>query len=183
MVNIPNFDFANFVPNNDWMKQLTQTYQAGMASWLTPSIDPEELEKRINELKAVHFWLEQNKQAIGMTIQTLEVQKMTLLALKNFKEEMGKKNLTPGDEGIKPAATEKPMDSGNEGGPSSIHPKIWPALPQTPHPSIDWWNAVAKQFSQIVTDTVQSQSTGKDSSSTSPAAPATNTKVSKKKKG
>jgi hypothetical protein len=39
-------------------------------------------EKRIEELKAVHFWLEANSKALGATVQALEVQKMTLATLK-----------------------------------------------------------------------------------------------------
>ena len=54
-----------------------------------PSLNPEELEKRIGELKAVHFWLEQNSRALGATIQALEVQKMTLATLKGMNFNLG----------------------------------------------------------------------------------------------
>ena len=49
----------------------------------------EELEKRVEELKAVHFWLEQNSRALGATIQALEVQKMTLSTLKSMNFNLG----------------------------------------------------------------------------------------------
>ena len=49
----------------------------------------EELEKRLDELKAVHFWLDQNSKALGATIQALEVQKMTLATLKGMNFNMG----------------------------------------------------------------------------------------------
>ena len=53
------------------------------------SLNVEELEKRIEELKAVHFWLEQNSRALGATIQALEVQKMTLATLKGMNFNIG----------------------------------------------------------------------------------------------
>jgi len=49
----------------------------------------EELEKRINELKTVQFWLEQNSRALSATIQALEVQKMTLSTLQGMNVSMG----------------------------------------------------------------------------------------------
>jgi hypothetical protein len=49
----------------------------------------EDLEKRIEELKAVQFWLDQNAVALKATIQALEVQKMTLATLKGMNFSMG----------------------------------------------------------------------------------------------
>ena len=48
----------------------------------------EELDKRIDELKAVQFWLDQNAMALKATIQALEVQKMTLATLKGTPAEI-----------------------------------------------------------------------------------------------
>ena len=56
----------------------------GMPEWAMPTMDPAELEKRINELKTVLFWLEQNTNAIKASVQALEVQKMTLETLKSM---------------------------------------------------------------------------------------------------
>jgi hypothetical protein len=56
---------------------------------VAPTLNVEELEKRIEELKAVHFWLEQNSRALGATIQALEVQKMTLATLKGMNFNIG----------------------------------------------------------------------------------------------
>jgi hypothetical protein len=60
-----------------------------LANWVAPTLNAEELEKRIEELKAVHFWLEQNSRALGATIQALEVQKMTLATLKGMNFNLG----------------------------------------------------------------------------------------------
>ena len=55
-----------------------------MGQWIAPTLNPEELEKRIGELKTVQFWLEQNARMIGVTIQALEVQRMTLSTLQTM---------------------------------------------------------------------------------------------------
>mgnify|MGYP000391798798 CR=1 FL=1 len=86
------FDFTKFVPGFDFLKNLqTQGAAAGMgpSSWVAPTLDPQELEKRIQELKAVQFWLNQNTQAIAATIQALEVQRMTLKTLQDMNMSMG----------------------------------------------------------------------------------------------
>lgn len=56
----------------------------GVPSWSVPTLDPDELDKRIQELKTVQFWLEQNTTALKATIQALEVQKMTLTTLRTM---------------------------------------------------------------------------------------------------
>ena len=60
----------------------------GVPSWSVPTLDPDELDKRIQELKTVQFWLEQNSRMIAMTIQGMEVQKMTLSTLKGMNVSM-----------------------------------------------------------------------------------------------
>ena len=55
-----------------------------MSSWLTPTMDVQELDKRIRDLRTVQFWLEQNAKMLGTSIQTLEVQKMTLATLQSM---------------------------------------------------------------------------------------------------
>ena len=60
-----------------------------LSNWVAPTINVEELEKRIEELQAVQFWLEQNSRALSATIQALEVQKMTLATLKGMNFSMG----------------------------------------------------------------------------------------------
>jgi hypothetical protein len=50
----------------------------GMAAMFTPTADPKEIERRINELQAVENWLKMNVGFIQMTVKTLEVQKSAL---------------------------------------------------------------------------------------------------------
>ncbi|HEX5697361.1 MAG TPA: PhaM family polyhydroxyalkanoate granule multifunctional regulatory protein [Rhodoferax sp.] len=87
--------FGKFVPGFDFLQNLAKgasqavPQMPNMASWIAPTLNEEELDKRINELKAVHFWLDQNSKALGATVQALEVQKMTLATLKGMNFNMG----------------------------------------------------------------------------------------------
>ncbi|MFO1320054.1 MAG: PhaM family polyhydroxyalkanoate granule multifunctional regulatory protein [Burkholderiales bacterium] len=47
-----------------------------------PTMDAEEVERKITELRAVENWLKMNLNMLQMTIQTLEMQKSALQALK-----------------------------------------------------------------------------------------------------
>jgi hypothetical protein len=51
-----------------------------------PGMDTDELEKRIKDLKSVENWLNLNLNILRSTIQGLEVQHATLMALKSFGE-------------------------------------------------------------------------------------------------
>jgi hypothetical protein len=87
--------FGKFVPGFDFLQNIakgasqTLPQMPNLSNWIAPTMNVEELEKRIGELKAVHFWLDQNSKALGATIQALEVQKMTLATLKGMNFNMG----------------------------------------------------------------------------------------------
>ncbi|TXH30006.1 MAG: hypothetical protein E6Q94_10530 [Burkholderiaceae bacterium] len=89
------FGFGKFVPGFDFLQGLAKGASSNipqlpnLSNWVAPTISVEELEKRIEELKAVQFWLEQNSRALAATIQALEVQKMTLATLKGMNFSMG----------------------------------------------------------------------------------------------
>lgn len=88
------FEFGKFVPGFDFLQSLGKGASGGipqmpqLASWVAPTLNEEELEKRIEELKAVQFWLDQNSRALTATVQALEVQKMTLATLKGMNVHM-----------------------------------------------------------------------------------------------
>ena len=95
--------FGKFIPGFDFMQNLARQTSGGLVqgvqqavpqlpnlgSWVAPTFNVEDLEKRIQELKAVHFWLDQNTRALSATIQALEVQKMTLATLQGMNLSMG----------------------------------------------------------------------------------------------
>ncbi len=103
MSDAPGSGFGKFVPGFEFLQNLAGQAAGGVAqgisqnipqlpnlgSWVAPTFNVEDLEKRIEELKAVHFWLDQNAKALGATIQALEVQKMTLSTLKTMNFSMG----------------------------------------------------------------------------------------------
>jgi hypothetical protein len=90
------FAFSQFVPGFDFLRSLASgSATAGavpglpsLASWVAPTLSVEEVDKRIQELKTVQFWLEQNGHALKATIQALEVQKMTLSTLRGMNVQM-----------------------------------------------------------------------------------------------
>jgi len=91
--------FGKLVPGFDFLQNLARQAADSAAqsmpqlpklgSWVAPTLNVEELDKRIDELKAVQFWLDQNATALKATIQALEVQKMTLATLKGMNFNMG----------------------------------------------------------------------------------------------
>ena len=102
--------WSGFGQGFDFFQQLTrgaaQQAPPGMpplASWLTPTLDADALDKRIDELKTVQFWLEQNTRAIVATIQALEVQKLTIESLRRMNM-----NMADLAENLRAAAQPKP---------------------------------------------------------------------------
>lgn len=87
--------FEKFVPGFEFLQNLAKgasqavPQMPNLGNWIAPTLNVEELDKRIAELKAVHFWLDQNSKALGATVQALEVQKMTLATLKGMNFNMG----------------------------------------------------------------------------------------------
>ena len=80
-------DLTRLVPGFDFLQGLMKNAGAalpGIGQWVAPTLNPEELDKRIEELRTVQFWLEQNAKLLATTIQALEVQRMTLSTLKSM---------------------------------------------------------------------------------------------------
>ncbi len=89
MANAANF--AKMVPGFDFLQELVKNAGAALPSigqWVAPTLDPKELDKRIEELRTVQFWLEQNARMLAATIQALEVQRMTLSTLQTMNVQM-----------------------------------------------------------------------------------------------
>lgn len=87
--------FTKFIPGFDFLQNLSKGAGSGamqmphLGSWVAPTLDPQELDKRIAELKNVQFWLDQNVRALAATVQALEVQKMTLSTLQGMNFNLG----------------------------------------------------------------------------------------------
>jgi hypothetical protein len=178
MTNHAGFDFTKFVPGFDFLKNLTPgggATSSAAPGWVAPTLDPEELEKRIQELKTVQFWLEQNSKAVGATIQALEVQRMTLNTLKgmnmSFNDLADSLKAKPQEAAAPEPA--KPKYTFTQAEPVQAEPEpeeeVEPeheAEPETPKASkprskksaaaagVDpshWWGALTDQFQHIAT--------------------------------
>lgn len=131
-------DFTQLVPGFDFLQGLAKTAGASLPSigqWVAPTLNPEELEKRIGELRTVQFWLEQNARMLGATIQALEVQRMTLATLKTMNVPLA--GLSESLKIAVPAA-DKSTPGKQAGKPAS--PAVDP---------MQWWGALSQQFSQL----------------------------------
>lgn len=186
MSNPSGFDFTQFVPGFDYLKNLTPGASSSAAApgWVAPTLDPEELDKRIQELKTVQFWLEQNAKAVGATIQALEVQRMTLATLKGMNmsfhdlaESLKVKPTAHSAEANDPEPNPIPSAAQKSKGKASAKAKT-----ATSAAGVDpahWWGALTHQFQHIaqkaMTDiarTAQHHSGGGQASDTSKKAPA-----------
>lgn len=183
-------NFGKFVPGFDFLQNLA-TQAAGssaekipqlpnLGSWVAPTLNVEELDKRIQELKAVQFWLDQNATALKATIQALEVQKMTLATLKGMNFNMGELanafKLKVADSlagGGQSAAEKARIFSGLEVPPSSFgmdkaveslpsEPSIEAKAATTEAPAaagvvdpMQWWGALTQQFQNIAAEAVK----------------------------
>ena len=155
--------FSNLVPGFDFLQGLVKNAGAalpGMGQWIAPTLDPEELDKRISELKTVQFWLEQNARMLAASIQALEVQRMTLSTLKSMNVSMSdlteslKIRLPEPEPAPAPApAAARSMFSAAAAPPAAPHAPEAPATPPVTPPGVidpmQWWGALTQQFSQL----------------------------------
>ncbi len=98
MSDTSHFSFGKFVPALIFCKawpggcQWHSANAARLSHWVAPTLSVEELEKRIDELKAVQFWLSKNSPRTGRPpSRPLKCEKMTLATLKGMKREHGRR--------------------------------------------------------------------------------------------
>jgi hypothetical protein len=148
-------DFGKLVPGFDFLKNLSAQSAAsaapampGMAQlggWVAPTLNVEELDKRIAELKAVQFWLDQNATALKATIQALEVQKMTLTALRGMNVNMNE--MAQAFTARMPGAAPAPEPAAKpQAAPDSSAKAAEGAAAIDP---MQWWGALTQQFQSI----------------------------------
>ena len=148
-MSIDTSSFTKLVPGFDFLQGLVKNAGAavpGIGQWVAPTLNPEELEKRIGELRTVQYWLEQNARMLGATIQALEVQRMTLSTLKTMNVQMGdlRDSLTarlPGAAEVAPEAAADGLDKS---------PAVDP---------MQWWSALTQQFAQLAAGAMKDSAT------------------------
>lgn len=70
----------------DLMNSFMGAMRTPVPGMFMPTVDVEELERKITDLKSVENWLKMNLQVLQATIQGLEMQKMTLDSMKQMME-------------------------------------------------------------------------------------------------
>jgi len=165
--------FAKMVPGFDFLQGLVKNAGSAlpnMGQWVAPTLNPEELEKRIEELRTVQFWLEQNARMMGATIQALEVQRMTLSTLKSMNVSMGELRdaMTLKTPGAQAAAEEADEDDDEDeddeevAAPPAAAASSTAASADAPAGVVDpmqWWGALTKQFTQLAANTMKESAT------------------------
>ncbi|MFG6446653.1 PhaM family polyhydroxyalkanoate granule multifunctional regulatory protein [Roseateles sp. BYS180W] len=165
--------FNPFAPGMDFFNSLLQhsgKALPGMSQWATPTLNAEELEQRIRDLRAVQFWLDQNSQMLTATIQALEVQRLTLSTLQAMNVPMPdlQRVLTPN-----PAAA--PGAKPAEDAESAEAPAVDP---------MQWWQALTQQFGQIAQQTFANTAAAAPAQSpAAAAAPAVAKKAAPRRRG
>lgn len=75
---------ANDADPLDLLKNMWGNMGFNLPGMVTPTVDTDELDKRITDLKAVEGWLKSNLGLLQMTIHGLEMQRTTLAAMRAF---------------------------------------------------------------------------------------------------
>lgn len=88
----------------DFVRSMWSNMGFSLPGMVTPTLDVDELEKRIADMKAVEGWLKMNLNMLQMSIQGLEMQHATLSAIKAMGEATRQK-------GPEAAATEAEADA------------------------------------------------------------------------
>lgn len=73
----------------DFLKNMWGSMGVPLPGMVTPTLDTNELEKRITDLKAVEGWLKTNLSMLQMTIQGMEMQRATLAAMQAISQSAG----------------------------------------------------------------------------------------------
>lgn len=177
-----HFGFAKLVPGFDFLQNLAKGASQSMpqmpslSNWVAPTLNVEELEKRISELKAVHFWLDANGKALGATIQALEVQKMTLATLQGMNFNMGEvanalklKTAETVTSGVQKVAEAAGTAAGTVAGAAdAVRHKVaakksadgtkakgGDGAGAAPVDPLQWWGALTQQFQEIAANAMK----------------------------
>ncbi|MFO1271287.1 MAG: PhaM family polyhydroxyalkanoate granule multifunctional regulatory protein [Rubrivivax sp.] len=177
-------DFAKMVPGFDFLQGLMKgagNSLPNIGQWIAPTLDPAELEKRIQELKTVQFWLEQNARMLGATIQALEVQRMTLATLKTMNMPVAEVRKafelkTPAPVAAAPAPAAEPPPAPRKPRPKPAAKAAAATPPSAAGGSVDpmqWWGALTRQFGELAANAIKDSGAAAalPSASSAPAAP------------
>ncbi|MEW6163973.1 MAG: PhaM family polyhydroxyalkanoate granule multifunctional regulatory protein [Pseudomonadota bacterium] len=116
----------------EFLKSMWGNMGFTLPGMVAPTLDTDELSKRIADLKAVEGWLKSNLSLLQMTIQGLEMQRTTLTTLQQMSQaaQQASEGETPVNPFLNPAAWPMPWNLAGETGAA---PQQAPAA-ETPAP-------------------------------------------------
>ncbi len=143
---------------------------SSFANWMAPTLDPEELERKIVDLRVVLQWLEANVRLTQATIQGLEVQRMTLSTLKTMNVDFGDLASHLG------SAMRAGAEAMGAATPQAAKPPEPPAAPASGEAAgnqgkgkgegeapqvggiidpMQWWSTLSDQFTKVATEALR----------------------------
>jgi len=188
--------FMKMVPGFEFLQGMVKNAGAAMPAmgqWVAPTLNLEELEKRINELRTVQFWLEQNARLLGTTIQALEVQRMTLSTLKTMNVSMTdlRESMMLKPQAAAPSPAPSAFASAFASPPPPPPPAAAAPAPEPaaaaqvegPPPGVvdpmQWWSALTKQFGELAASAI-AETPRQAATTPAPAAAARKTAAPRK---
>ena len=140
---------------------------------MAPTLDPEELERRIKDLRTVEQWLTVNLGMLQSTIQALEAQRSAIVAMQAFGDAMKPSGPKPSDS---PKAPDAPQHQPRqEAAPAPAATSAAEALANAAaavNPA-GWWQMLRTQFEQVANAALgASAATGQDQQDSPPQRPA-----------
>jgi len=165
-------------PMNDTLDFVKNLWGSMSVPGLTaPTLSVEELDKKINDLKAVESWLNLNMSMLRGSIQALEVQRGTIATLKSVGASLASAvNTGVNDKSIFDAnpyasaffhhAREADKTQAAPAEPEAKAPPEPEVKPEPPKPAAGasaaqpnaWWNLLQEQFKQAVSTAMASES-------------------------
>lgn len=155
--------FASMEMLRQAMSGLAQVGGAmGVSPSLAPTINPEELERRIQELKVVENWLKLNLSMLSSTIQGMEVQLATISTIRAFvgADAPFQTAAPPKADHPQPADSPPKAEHASKAAPSPAS-----ATPAMPAAAKAWWDMLETQFKQVAAATAATLSPKTDSKS------------------
>lgn len=113
-----------------YMKKMWSNMGITVPGMIMPTMDPDELEKRIKDLRAVEGWLRMNLNMLSASINTLEVQRATLATLTSFAQaaKAGSTTGGPAKEAASEAAGKSASPAAGETAEPNANPFVTPSM-------------------------------------------------------
>lgn len=161
----------------DFVKNLWGGAASTVPGFLAPTLSVEDLDKKITDLRAVEAWLETNAALLRATVQSLEVQRNTLMMLKSMGQ-MSSASVAAAAASAPSSPPERAADSGAS--PTSTAA----AEPPQPTPAMvnaaAWWNLLQDQFGKVAGAALAQTVPGRGLGATAPAKEGASAKSAKR---